>query len=246
MRLRTIGGLWIEGENVKSLGPRPLALLAFVAAAGRKGVSRDRVVGTLWAEAGEEQARHTLSQTLYSLRRETGRDLITGSTHLQLDPGLSSDIGELRAAAQRGDLERVAELYAGKFLDGFYLPGSAEFERWAEEERAGLQREAIRALERLSKQADESGRPAESVHWWHRLAELDPLSGRYAAGYIDALARTGDRSGALAHARFHRESVQRELNAEPDPSVQQLEQALRSTMDRTYRAGTRSRDADTG
>lgn len=64
MRLRTFGGLWIEGPAPPALGPRPLALLALVAAAGKKGISRDRVIGILWSETEEEQARHTLSQTL--------------------------------------------------------------------------------------------------------------------------------------------------------------------------------------
>jgi DNA-binding SARP family transcriptional activator len=228
LRLKTIGGLWIEGEAAPSLGPRPLALLALVAAAGKKGISRDRVVGILWAESSEEQARHTLSQTLYNLRREAGRDLITGATVLQLDPSLSSDVGELRVAAQRGELERVADLYTGRFLDGFFLPGAPEFERWAEEERTTLEREAVRALERLARQADDAGKPSDSVRWWHRLAELDPLSARYAAGHMTALAAAGDRSGALARARLYRELIHRELGTEPDATIQKLEQSLRT------------------
>ena len=227
MRLKTIGGLWIEGENPLSLGPRPLALLAVAAAAGKKGISRDKVIGILWAETGEEQARHTLSQTLYSLRRDAGCDLIVGTNQLRLDPGLSSDIGELQAAVSAGELETVAVLYTGKFLEGFYLPGAPEFERWVEEERTNLHREALRALERLAKHADEAGIHPEAVRWWHRLAELDPLSARYTAGLMRALAAVGDRSGALSRFRLYRETVHRELNAEPDPAVQKLEVALR-------------------
>ncbi len=228
MRLKTIGGLWIEGEPSPPLGPRPLGLLALVAAAGKKGISRDRVVGILWAETGEEQARHTLSQTLYSLKRDAGQDLIVGTTQLRLDASVSCDILELQDAIAAGALETAAALYTGTFLDGFYLPGAPGFERWVEEQRAGLHREALRAIERLAKQADEGGRPAESVRWWHRLSELDPLSARYAVGHMRALAAVGDRSGALARSRVYTEAVHRELNAEPDPAVRQLEQSLRT------------------
>ena len=227
MRLRTIGGLWIEGE-APTFGPRPLGLLALVAAAGKKGISRDRVIGILWAETSEEQARHTLSQTLYNLRRVAGHDLILGSTHLRTDPFLSSDIEDLRNAAASGDLETVGKLYSGMFLEGFYLPGAPEFERWVEEERAGLHHEALRTLERLAKLTDEGGKHSDAVRWWHRLTELDPLSARYTAGHIRALVALGDRSGALALARVHREAVLRELNAEPDAAVQKLEQSLRA------------------
>jgi DNA-binding SARP family transcriptional activator len=121
-----------------------MALLALVASAGDRGVSRERVVGNLWAEVGEEQARHALSQTLYRLRRETGQDWIVAGTTLKLAPGVTSDIREFHDALAVGDLEAAAALHHGPFLDGFYLPGegAAEFNRWVEEERARLARAA--------------------------------------------------------------------------------------------------------
>jgi len=227
LRLRTFGGLWIEGETSPAIGPRPLALLALVAAAGRKGISRDRVVGILWPEVGEERARHTLSQNLYRVRQETGQDWIVVTADLRLGPAVSSDIGELKDAVAAGDFETVGALYVGKFLEGFYLPGAAEFERWSEDERAGIHREALRAIERLAQLADAAKNRPESVRWWHRLAELDPLSARYASGHMRALVAHGDRSGALARAKLYRETVRRELSAEPDPDVQKLENSLK-------------------
>jgi DNA-binding SARP family transcriptional activator/tetratricopeptide (TPR) repeat protein len=228
LRLRTIGGLWIEGEPSPPLGPRPMALLSLVAATGKKGVSRDRVVGILWSETDEEQGRHALSQTVYRLRRDTGRDWIVATPDFRLGPSVSSDIGDLQAAVAAGELETVAVLYTGRFLDGFYLPGAPEFERWVEEERAGLHREALRAIEQLAKHSDEAGNSAEAVRWWRRLTELDPLSARFALGHMRALVAVGDRSGALSGARFYTETVHRELNAEPDQAVRQLEQSLRA------------------
>jgi len=233
LRLRTIGGLWLEGiPGSASLGPRPLGLLALVAAAGKKGISRDRVVGILWPETGEEQARHTLSQTLYSLRRTAGCELIAAGTQLRLDPALRSDVAELRQALENGDLETAAALYTGKFLDGYYLPGAPEFERWVEEERAALERVVLRAIERVAKRADEDRNLPEAVRWWQRLGELDPLSAPYALGHMRALVAAGDPSGALARARSYREVVDRELNAAPDPAVRQLEAALRTALPR--------------
>jgi DNA-binding SARP family transcriptional activator/tetratricopeptide (TPR) repeat protein len=226
LRLRTIGGLWIEGE-ASAFGPRPLGLLALVAAAGKQGISRDRVVGILWSETPEEQARHTLSQTLYNLKRSAGRDVILGATQLRLDASVSSDIGDLKQAVASGQLATVGALYTGKFLDGFYLPGAPEFERWVEEERAGLHREAVRAIERLARQASEARDHPDAIRWWHRLTELDPVSAPFTAGYMQALAATGNRSGALTVAKLHRETVHRELDAEPDAVIRQLEQSLR-------------------
>ena len=224
MRLRTFGGLWIEADApAPSLGPRRMALLALVAAAGSRGASRERIIGLLWGETGEEHARHTLSQHLYALRRETGREWITAGAGagLRLDPGISSDVAEFQQALAAGDLERAASLYSGEFLDGFYLAAAPGFERWAEEERARLHQSALRALESL---AERTG----AIAWWRRLAELDALSARYAAGHMRALAAAGDQVAALAAFRAHRDAVRRELDAEPDGSVVALAETLRT------------------
>lgn len=204
-----------------------MALLALVAAAGKRGISRERILGILWSETGEEQARHTLSQNLYSLRRETGRDWIATTPELRLDPAITSDVGEFQDALAAQDFARAAALYTGEFLEGFYLPGVPKFERWVEEERAGLKSAALRALESLATRADQVGRFHEATGWWRRLADLDPLSARYASGLMRALAAAGDHASALAHARDHRETVKRELDAGLDPAVQALVASLK-------------------
>jgi DNA-binding SARP family transcriptional activator/tetratricopeptide (TPR) repeat protein len=230
LRLHTFGGLWLATDALPfGLAPRRLALLAIVAAAGRKGVSRDRVLGLLWPEAEPELARHTLSQTLYSLKRDTGREWVSGVVELRLDPDVSSDVGEFEEALEAGDLERAASLYAGRFLEGFYLPGVGEFERWAEERRAGLHNAAVRAGEQLATRSEQGGRIADAVRFWTRLTELEPLSARFAAGRMRALARAGDRASALAHARSHEQLIRRELDAEVDPSILELVRALKSS-----------------
>lgn len=228
MRIRTFGGLWIEGTSGSpALGPRRMALLALVAAAGRRGITRDRVIGILWPDAEEEQARHTLSQTLYTLKRDTGRDCIVAGPELRLEPSITSEIGELQEALSAGKWEVVNTLASGVFLDGFYLAGAPEFERWVEEERSRLQSSITRAIEQLASTADPSGEHPRALRWWTRLTELEPLNARYAAARMRALAAAGDRASALAHARAYEERVRRELDADVDPSIRKLAQSLR-------------------
>jgi len=208
-----------------------MALLALVAAAGRKGVSRDRVLALLWPETDPEQARHTLSQNLYSLRRETGREWIATTPELRLDPSVSSDIGELRDALASGDHARAAALYTGAFLDGFYLQGASEFERWVEDERGRIHAAVQRSLEALARAALTTGNHREAIAHFLRLTEFDPVSARYAAEYMRALSDAGDRAGALAHGRLHEATVRRELEADLDPSVRELMRSLRAKAD---------------
>ena len=134
LRLRTLGGLAVDGDPRPALGAatqrRPLALLALLASARERGVSRDKLLGYLWPESSEEKARHLLNQALYALRRNLAADdLFLGSSELRLNPGaLGADMREFEEALDRGDPERAAAIYAGPFLDGFFrahAPGVA-------------------------------------------------------------------------------------------------------------------------
>ena len=53
LRLTTLGGLSIGGEATPAgdVRPRRLALLAILAAAGAKGISREQILAILWAES---------------------------------------------------------------------------------------------------------------------------------------------------------------------------------------------------
>jgi DNA-binding SARP family transcriptional activator/tetratricopeptide (TPR) repeat protein len=201
--------------------------LALVAAAGKRGISRDRVIGILWSEAEEDQARHTLSQTIYTLRKDTGVDWISPGPELRLDPAITSEVGDLKDALASGDFETVEHLASGVFLDGFYLAGAPEFERWVEEERARLKTSIRRAVEQAAARADAAKDHAAAIRSWTLLTELDPVSSRYALGRIRSLASSGDRASALAHARVYEETVRRELETDIDPAVRQLVASLR-------------------
>jgi DNA-binding SARP family transcriptional activator len=111
LRFKTLGQVFLERDGSRVAGaaaqPRRLALLAILAAAGSRGVSRDRLIGLLWLDSDEEKARKGLNQALYALRQEIGSDdAITGTRDLVLAPELvRSDIAEFRAAFASGDLE---------------------------------------------------------------------------------------------------------------------------------------------
>jgi DNA-binding SARP family transcriptional activator/TolB-like protein len=235
LRLRTLGGVALENGEEGLTGSvaqgRRLALLTIIAASNGSGVSRDRLIGLLWPESETTKARQVLTQWLHLIRRDLNEDhLFIGTAALRLNPErLTSDIGDLAAALNRGDLESAAHLYAGSFLDGFYLSGaSAEFEHWVEEERARLVTRMRVVYETLVRQAAERGDHDLAVRWSERLAALDPLDGRGALVYMRALANAGERECAIRHARVHASLVRSELDAEPDADVEQLAAELRS------------------
>ncbi len=237
LRLKTFGGLQLAGPEGPLSGPpsqrRRLALLAILAAAGHRGVSRDRLLLYLWPESDQQRARHALAQLVYALRRDLGdRDLVLGTIELRLDPSLiSADITDFHAARAAGDLAAAAALYSGPFLDGFHLDQAEEFERWVQQERDRVRHAALETIETLAEQATRENAPLPAVRWWRRLSELEPLNPRYAGGLVTALAFAGDRPGALREASSYQRLVQQELGAPPDASFLRVVEALR-------RAGT--------
>ncbi len=226
LTLRTFGALQVldaAGRPMRGAAGqrRLLALLAALATAGESGLSRDKLIGLLWPESDSDRARHSLTQTLYAARRALGvEDLFAVGSEVRLNgERLDSDVATFERAFAAGDLIAAVTLYRGPFLDGYFYPGSAEFEQWCTRTRARLEDRAAGALERLAGMAEVTGGPRAGLEWRKRLAELRPLDGAAALALMEALASTGDRAGALRHARVHAALVRGELDLAVDPKI---------------------------
>ncbi|HEU5039198.1 MAG TPA: BTAD domain-containing putative transcriptional regulator [Gemmatimonadales bacterium] len=210
---------------------RSLAVLGLLGASSDRGMSRDKIQAYLWPEVELDKAAHRLAQILYALRRELGvADLFLGSCDLRLNPArIACDVREFETFRQAGDLERAVELYAGPFLDGFFLTDAPEFEHWVENERTGIAQQLFEALETLAAQAVARGDHRLAASWWQRLADHDPLSSRVTVHLMSALAAAGSRAEALERARGYQLLLERELEAAPNPAVVALAEQLRRT-----------------
>lgn len=225
LHLKTFGGLSVEIDGAPGTGAaqqrKTLALLALLAAAGHRGLSRDKLIASLWPETDAEHGRGLLKQACYALRRDLhARDLFLGSIQLSLNPAvISSDVESFACALQENDPTRAVSCYTAPFLDGFYLNGGGEFENWAETERARLASQCRAALEMLSADATRRGEHRLAVEWWRRLLELDPMSSHAALGLITALDHAGERADALRRGQAYSELVRSELGADPPPEL---------------------------
>jgi DNA-binding SARP family transcriptional activator/TolB-like protein/Tfp pilus assembly protein PilF len=221
-RLRGLGGLSLVAATGPAAGQqrRRLALLALLASARERGITRDRLISLLSPESSTESARHSLHQLLYYLRQQLGDDVFLGTDPLRLNPAIiTSDVAEFEEAIERGELARAVAAYGGPFLDGFHLNLSA-FEDWVASERLRLTTKYSEALHTLAREAEAAGDQSAAMTWWRQLAVLDPTSGTAALGLIRTLAGTGNASAALRHARGHMALVRAELGARPDPDVE--------------------------
>ncbi len=233
LRLHTFGGCRVERDGARldalSGQRKALGLLAVLAAASPRGVSRDTLLAYLWPESDDEHARTSLKQLVHALRQQLrAPELLLTAGELRLNPEVvSSDVAAFRESLGRGDHGGAVELYEGPFLDGFYLRGADDFERWTSTERGRLAHDHARALEALADRAAEEGDARTAVAWWRRLASAEPLSARVATGLMRALYAAGDRSAALQHANAYQQLLAEDVGGPPDASVAELVARLR-------------------
>jgi predicted ATPase/DNA-binding SARP family transcriptional activator len=238
LRLKTFGGLWLERDERPLTGAaaqrRRLVLLAALAAAGQKGMSRDAVVGLLWPEVDEGRARAALSQALYALKRDTGEDeLVLGHDVLTLNSDiLWSDVSEFEHAIARGDFEAAANLYNAPFLAGVFISEAVDFEHWLDGVRLRLNQAVEQALGALAIDAESRRDFAAASHWWRRLLGLDALKTRAVLGLMEALVALGDRAEALRTAERYAQRVREDLDGEPNARIMAYASSLRGTPSR--------------
>ena len=236
LSLRLFGGLDLAGPDGPVSGRatqrRRLALLAVLAVARGRPVTRDKLVALLWPDADSERARHALADTVYVLREALGEDVViaTGDA-LSLNPDrIRCDVMEFESAVENGERPRAASLYetGGAFLDGVHLSDAGELERWIESVRDRLTSSYRETLEALANEAAAHGDLAGAVRWWRKLAADNRLSSRVALELMRALAAVGDRAGALEFARVHEAIVHSELESAPDAAVTAFADELRA------------------
>jgi DNA-binding SARP family transcriptional activator/tetratricopeptide (TPR) repeat protein len=234
LRLKTFGGVSLEraGRPIagKATQRRRLALLVLLAAASDRSLSRDKILAYLWPDLDTERARHTLSQTLYWIRRGLGDEVVVpGMDDLRLNSAfLSSDLREFDEALARGDDEGAIALYTGPFLDGFFVNGVPQFERWVEAERERRRQAVWGALERTASGLTATGDHLGASERWRSRAAAEPLNSRPVLEFMKALVASGDRAGAIGQAQAHVALLRQEMDMEADPAVLRMADELRS------------------
>ena len=220
-----------SGSELSVRSRKARALLAFVAA-NAQPVTRERLTALLWSSRGEEQARASLRQTLFELRRLTGKrqPLQTGdrealgldgwslSTDLQLIAAAAEEdnAGELVALLKRGEPGLLTDLYG---LD-------PEYDSWLRtlgaEEPSRTMSLALAAAERRLEQSDLAAAKAIASE----VMRIDPTNeeGVRLAMRIDHAA--GDRSALHRHYSQFQHHMREELDASPSSETEELFVAL--------------------
>src|SRR5256885_440975 len=246
--LELLGTLSLRNEThpvpVAAQQKRPLGLHAILGLSGKQGLAGDRIEAYLWPESSGARAQHALDQTVYAIRHALGSDVILATAReLRLNPELVRvDVWEFEQAIRASQWTAAVGHYKGPLLDGFHFADSHELDSWIESNRSRLRLEYQKAIEFLANSSAEAGDHSQSVTWWRKLANSDPLSAGATKKLMLALAAAGDRAGAVKHARLYQELVRQELEMEPDSEIADLAATL-SRQAITEAAAPRHRSA---
>lgn len=241
--------LSLLGGFEATLGPRTLtfarkaqALLAFLALSRGHASSRAQLTALFWAERGEEQARNSLRQVLFDVRRALGPDgadlLRADHEHVELcAAGLEVDavaFQELAKTTGAEALARAVTLYRGELLAGLAVK-EAPFESWLAGERERLQQLAIRVLSACLEQQRAAASLDAVIQTAHRLLALDPLQEPGHRALMQSYVAQGNRALALRQYQICVDTLRRELHVEPEAETR-----------RVYREILAQRSASTG
>jgi DNA-binding SARP family transcriptional activator len=235
--LHLLGGIAISGIP-EAAGDRLLAqrkvvaLLAYLSMmpAGRYQ-SRDKVVGLLWPELSQTQARAALRKACMSVRKALGDEAILdrGVEEITLNRALlACDSSQFEQLASDGRITGALELYQGPFLPGFSLPDCAEFGIWVDETRGHLAQRAAAITWALalnleaSKHLTEAGRKARSAIRYQWSDE------RLLRATMKLLVRIGDRAGAIKAYDDSARRMRAELETEPSSETDALASKIRN------------------
>jgi len=205
-----------------------LALLIYLALSPNRRRTRAHLVGMLWPETGEAQARHSLNEAIRRLRAHLGtaRFVSDGDSVVLDDTGLLVDALRFDALLDRSNADAL-QLGRGDFLEGFTVEGAPAFEEWAAVERVRYQAKAAAALVTTGEQALVAARGSEAAEAGRRALALQPYAEPAVRLLMRARALNGDTAGALAAFHDFASRLAQELGEQPSRDLAVLADRIR-------------------
>lgn len=242
LEIRLFGGLEISqaGTTLNAfMSNKAPALLAYLAM-NQQAHQRDLLATLLWGELSDADARNNLRQVLTNLRKVVDPYLIVTRETIGFNPAapywLDVETFERHLATSRtlsptqqmAALQTATPLYRGDFLAGFFVRDAPEFEEWMLAQKARLREVVLHVLHTLTGLQMRHGHYDLAIASAGQSLTLDPWREEAHRQLMLALARTGQRSAALAQYRNCQRILQRELGVEPSIETQSLFTRLRA------------------
>ena len=238
------------GEFRVSVGSRTIAerewtlrkaksLVKLLALAPRHRLHREHVIDRLWPDMGPEDGANNLHRVLYVVRHILEPDLPPrrASSYLQLrhdllvleaPGGLWIDVEAFLAAARTAHEDRTPQAYreALRLYTGDLVPED-RYEDWAIAYREWLSGLRVTLLVELAGVQEQTGAFSAAIDTLQQAVASDPVHEEAQGLLMRLLVQAGRRHLALRQYQALQAALQRELDAEPDTSLQALYQDIR-------------------
>lgn len=226
----------IAGAARFSLSPMKGALLALLAIARDKGLSRAHVMELLWDSGPSSRLRHRTSQLIYSLNREFPGQLVVTKRHRHyLSERIGTDYQRFEAAMSSNRLSEAMEFLRSGFLSDLTQPPSEAFSDWLDKTRLELGARIREAAVEQGTRLQDQGAREESVEAARVLLSLNSHDERALQMLIRAEAGVGRvREAEAAFKSFVERSQLDDRDWVPQAETVSLVDRIRDMPARAY------------
>ncbi len=229
LRMRLLGpaSFAIGGRELRFKSLKLRAALGYIALSESQIETRERLVGLLWSESGEEHARASLRQNIRELRVAV-QGLPYSGLHITgheigFAPGtIELDVLTVTRAAEAGEVHPV--LLESRNLADELMAGLEDldpsFRSWLLAKRQTLRDRLLRALENAL--AAEPGDLTAQGRLAQAILNLDPTHEDAARRLMRARAMMGDTAGALRVYKALWDLLDEDYGMEPADATQKL------------------------
>ncbi len=208
-------------------------LVAYLALHGG-AVRRETLCAMFWPDRGEEQARHSLRQTLFVLRRDgfgglaaiKARDeaLTLLASHVSCD---THALRDLVGAAPNGSWRDLVDCYRGAVLQDF-PPASPEFDDFVRAMRRTVESDVLTALARFADAAIAQEDNEQALAIAEQMWAIDPLREDTHRLLIERYTACGRQADAVRIYTEAKQLLRREIGADPAVETEALMARIRS------------------
>lgn len=233
IQLLGIPTLNINGRKRKLYSAKVLGLLAYLVLESEKSHSRQKLATLLWGESSDKQARHSLRQALYSLRKTLGdladKCLTIDSDTIRLEhhENLRIDVVEFLEIFKKSinDIDQLCHavnLYQGQFLEGLDIEEEGAFDEWLYLQRHSLEQQILHIHETLIDQFIARHTYQDALLFAQKLVMLNPIHEGAYRRLIQIYAALGNRDEVRNQYRRCKEVLRDELQVTPSTETETL------------------------
>lgn len=244
LQLELLGGFRARLDGVELQFPtkKSEALLAFLASPPGQMHSREKLAALLWSDSGEDQARQSLRQTLFTLRKvltPSEEIVVAGdSDRIGIDASrVQVDVDRFLQATSGTPGAEAVDIYRGEFLEGLNLD-EENYETWVGIERERLRETALAAYSSLLDRQIGEAKLEAAVQTALKLLSIDPLRESTHRALMRLYLQQGRREAAIKQYNVCAEALRKQLQVEPEKETRQLYDDI---MKSSGSAGSRSR-----